>query len=133
MKTSIKVMLAALVGLLFAVACFAQDSAVASPVSPAAQSVISELLAAAVIKWPVLSSIIAFIGTMRLWAKPVFSFLHEVVETTPSKWDDGLWAQAFDFFTKNRIGIFLAWALDYFGSVKILPPGSVPRVTPIRE
>lgn len=134
MKTSLKLLLAALVGLLFAVACFAQDSAAASaPVSPAVQSAIAEFLAAAVVKWPVLSTIIAVIGSMRLWAKPVFGLLHQIVELTPTKWDDGLWAKAYDFFTRNSVGVLIAWALDYFGSIKVIPPGSIARPKIIPE
>lgn len=117
----------------------AQDSAPAAPaaavapVSPEAQGFILSLITEAVAKWPWLAVVVAFVGSMRLWAKPVFSAVHTIIELTPTKWDDGLWAKVFDFFTRNPVGISLAWLLDWLGSVKIVPPGAGPRQLPPGE
>lgn len=128
MKNYIHLLLAVLAALFVATFALAEDVAASgAPLSNEAQGFILSLLTSAVVKWPVLSTLVAFVGSMRLWAKPLFSLVHSVIELTPSKWDDDLWAKAYDFFTANPVGKTLAWLLDWLGSVKVVPPGAQPR------
>lgn len=128
MKSSIKLLLAALFGLLCVSPCFAQSPA--APVSPETQNFILEVLTGLAVKYPVVATIVGIMGTMRLWAKPVCSIVHQVIELTPTKWDDGWWAKGYDFLTKNPVGIAIAWGLDWLASIKIVPPGAQPRPVP---
>lgn len=123
-RTSILVGLLAVLCLLFApVFLFAQEAVPVVPVLPAdAQNFILDLLGRLMVSHPWVATLVAVLGSMRLWAKPLFSLIHTIVDATPSKTDDGLWATAYAFFTVNPVGKFIAYALDWFASVKITPP-----------
>lgn len=73
---------------------------------------------------PWIATVIAFMGICRTGAKPIFSFIHFVVDTTPSKSDDGLLNSVCLWFTVNPIGRSLAFLIDWFTSIKIVAPGS---------
>jgi hypothetical protein len=128
MKTRLQLILAAILGLLCTSVCFAQSPA--APVSPETQGFILQFLTDMAVKYPVVATIVGVMGTMRLWAKPVFSIVHQVIELTPTKWDDGYWAKGYDFLTKNPVGIAIAWGLDWIASIKIVPPGAQARPVP---
>lgn len=86
-----------------------------------AQNVVLDLLLALVERFPWMATVITILGSMRLWAKPAVSLIHSIIELTPSKWDDGIWARTYRFLTETTAGKFLAYLLDWFTSVK-LPP-----------
>lgn len=136
MKTKLNPMLTlAVCGLAFLflpVQAFAQEAApaAADPISPEAQNFILQLLTGLTVKYPIIATLVGLMGTMRLWAKPVFSIVHQVIALTPSQWDDGLWASGYDFLTVNPIGKALAWLLDWVASIKLTPPGAAPRTPP---
>lgn len=120
------VLAALLVPLLLIPATYAQNPAPVQPetqvLSPETQNFILNLLTVLVAKYPWLATVITVIGSMRLWAKPVFSALHALTDITATKWDDGLWSRMYVFFTQHPMGRILAYLLDWLGSVKIQPP-----------
>jgi len=125
MKTLIKILIAAVLGSLFAAVCFAQDPApVATTIvlPPEAQNLILVVLGKLMESHPWVATLIAVLGSMRLWAKPLGTLVHSIIEITPSKYDDGIWASAYKFLTEHPLGKFLAYLLDWIGSVKIAPP-----------
>lgn len=69
-----------------------------------------------------LAGLIAFLGTMRLWAKPALSIVHSVVDLTPTKVDDGWFNGLLLFFNTNAVGKVLAYLLDWATSIKIQAP-----------
>lgn len=118
--------------LIFAPEARAQDVTVPANtiiLSPDAQNFVLTLLGKLIESHPWLATVIAFVGSMRLWAKPVFTALHALTELTPSKFDDGLWAMVHRFFVENPVGRFLAYLLDWLGSVKITPPAKPTEPT----
>ena len=76
------------------------------------------------------ATLITVLGTMRLWAKPLFSLIHTVVELTPSKTDDGAWARAHDWLTTTADGQVAAWLLDYVTSIKLVAHEPAARPDP---
>jgi hypothetical protein len=90
--------------------------------TPEAQNFVLDLFTGLIAKYPVLATLVAILGSMRVWAKPFFSAVHALVQLTPSKTDDGWWASAYDFFTLTPTGKTLAWLLDYVASIKLVPP-----------
>lgn len=104
-----------------------QPDAHASFVVPTeAQNFVIQFLTGLIAKHAWLATLITVIGSMRLWAKPVFSALHAFALLTPSTWDDGLWEKVNNFFTNTAVGKFLAYLLDWFTSIKVVPP-STPK------
>lgn len=103
---------------------------IAAPtLSPATQNFILGLLTTLAAKYPFVATLIGILGTMRLWAKPAFSFIHSIVDLTPTMADDGWWSKAYSFFTTNPVGKFLAYLLDWLGSIKLTPPAK-PATAP---
>ena len=86
------------------------------------------LLAQLLGKYPVLSAIIAFLGSMRVWAKPTFSLLHQLVDATPALGGSKLWAKVYNCLTLTPLGQFLSFLLDWLTSIKLIPPGDAPVV-----
>jgi hypothetical protein len=93
-----------------------------APVSAETTNFLTGLLTTALVKYPVLTTVIAFVGSMRVWAKPVFSIVHQIVDLTPSTSDNDFLAKFTTFFQQNPIGRTLAYLLDWFASVKVNPP-----------
>jgi hypothetical protein len=105
---------------LFPVVLLAQDAA---PVlSPDATNFLTGLLQTALVKYPVLTTIVTLVGSMRVWAKPVFSILHQIVDLTPTQADNDFMAKLLTFFQHNPVGRVLAYLLDWLASVKVNPP-----------
>lgn len=98
------------------------DTQVTQLLTPETQNFVLNILTVLVAKYPWLATLIAVVGSMRLWAKPVFSALHALALLTPNKWDDGLWDKLNVFFTETNAGKFLAYLLDWFASIKVVPP-----------
>lgn len=78
-------------------------------------------------KYPVVATVLTIMGSARLWMKPVSSIVHQIVELTPSKRDDGALTAVLAFFNENPVGRFLAYLFDWLLSVKIQKP-SAPDV-----
>lgn len=116
---------------LFPAFAHAQEAAPIVPISltPEYQNFVLNMLTSLIAKYPVLATLVGILGSMRLWAKPLSAFVHGIVELTPSKTDDGMWASVYDFLTLTATGKTLAWLLDYVTSIKIVPPAPKPSVT----
>ena len=69
-----------------------------------------------------LATLLAVMAMMRLWAKPVSSIIHQVVDLTPTTWDNGVLNSFARFFNENALGRVLAYVLDWLTSIKITPP-----------
>lgn len=84
--------------------------------------VINQLLASAMVKWPVMTTIIMVIGVLRACVKPAMSLLQAYVLATPSKSDDEFVAN----FQSGKIYRAIAWFIDYVSSIK-LPVNPPPK------
>lgn len=69
-------------------------------------------------KYPLLMSVIAVMGTLRLINKPLFTFLRTFVSATPGSWDDRLLNEV----EQSKAYKVISFILDYLGSIK-LPEG----------
>lgn len=67
------------------------------------------------VKWPILSTILMFMGTLRLVMKPIVALLHKWVESTETKKDDE-WLARVESSVMWKAVLF---ALDWFGSIKL--------------
>ena len=66
-------------------------------------------------KYPQLAQVLVIVGTLRLVFKPLFTFLHQFVDATPTTRDN-------EFLSKvegSKAYKLVAWAMDYFASVKM--------------
>lgn len=66
-------------------------------------------------KFPVITTILMVMGTLRAIAKPLSTFVHEVVKATPTAKDDEFVAK----IEASKVYSSLHWALDYFTSIKL--------------
>lgn len=109
----------------------AHAQTVVDPATPVATDIVipdalSNWLLAFIVKLaaahPIIATIISIMGSARVWAKPVMSLIHNFVELSPSKRDDGILTSILEFFNANPIGRFLAYLIDWFTSIKIQVP-----------
>ena len=56
-----------------------------------------------------------FIGTARLFLKPLFKAIETYVKETPTQWDDNLWTK----IQTNSIYKGIVFVLDWVASVKL--------------
>lgn len=79
------------------------------------ESEISALLLLLVGKFPMLTTVLLVVGTLRAVNKPLFALLHAFVEATPSTADDEKLAAV------EASGIYkgFTFVLDWFASVKV--------------
>ena len=70
-------------------------------------------------KHPIILSVIAFVGVLRLLMKPISEVLHKVVDLTESKSDNEFLAR----IEASKVYGWLMWVINYLGSIK------VPKVT----
>ncbi len=68
-----------------------------------------------VAKNPHVAALIVMMGTLRLVLKPIMSALKEVIDLTPTKWDN----EQFDKLINSKAYKAVSWVLDYVGSVKL--------------
>lgn len=123
----------ALAGLfcLFAAFAFAQtgNATVAAPAVAVADNPLSAGAQSFIVAFAQshawLASLIALMGSMRLWAKPVFSFIHAVVDLTPSKSDDTVLGNVLLWFS-TPTGSKVAYVIDWLTSIKIAKPTTPP-------
>lgn len=73
------------------------------------------LLLDLVSKYPVVTSVIAIVGILRLIVKPIVSILESIAAATESKVDD----IALEKVKTSAIYKGLVWLLDYVASVKL--------------
>lgn len=99
---------------------------VTAQASPETSGEMTALLSSLVLQYPILATLIAFIGSMRVWAKPVMSGLHAIVDLTPTQRDDGILKAVLSFLQENPFGRFLSYVLDWLTSIKITPPAKTP-------
>lgn len=66
-------------------------------------------------KYPLTSSIIAVVGTLRIIFKPLMTFLHAYVQATPGKSDD----LKLEKVEASKIYKTIVFLVDYFTSYKI--------------
>lgn len=119
-----------LFSLLLTLGALAQDAPPAVPIDPAPEispgvaDAISKFLVPLVAKYPVLATIIAVLGTCRLLLKPTFTWLHSVVQATPTTKDDE-WLQKAESSAWFR---WLSYGLDYVASIKLIHPKATATV-----
>ena len=103
--------------------------AVAAPATPEVPNFVLVFLTNLIATHPKVATLVGILGTMRLWAKPAFTLIHSVVDTTPSTKDDAVLGKVTNFFAANPVGKMLAYLLDYVTSIKIVPVQPKPTVT----
>ncbi|MBX3736724.1 MAG: hypothetical protein KF715_08550 [Candidatus Didemnitutus sp.] len=129
MKTKLPIIAALVCAFAFALVFFA-PSAVAQTSSDSSGSVASALVqpdtAAAIAapfivtfaaKYPWVLTLLAVMGGLRFFFKPVVSLVEAYVRSTPQKTDD----EYFDKVEHSAAFKIIAWALDFFASVKVGP------------
>lgn len=75
----------------------------------------SEIIINIVESYPILASIIAVMGTARLFIKPLMSFAHEFVIITESKKDDEILKE----IEESKYYKWILYVLDWFASIKV--------------
>jgi hypothetical protein len=76
---------------------------------------------------PWVATVITILGGARLWVKPVFSFVHWVIDLTPSASDNAVFDRVLAWF-HSPLGSKVAYLLDWAFSIKIIPPAAPARV-----
>jgi len=66
-------------------------------------------------KIPLLYTLLAIIGALRVVNKPLFAFLHKLVEVTPTKRDD----EVLEVVERSKAYRAFLWVLDFVASVKV--------------
>jgi hypothetical protein len=79
------------------------------------EQALSEAVIFLAMKFPVAMAIVVFMGSARLFFKPVMSFIHGIVEATPSKSDD---AKLLVVESSKAFKAF-AWLVDLLASIKL--------------
>jgi hypothetical protein len=117
-RHAIHALLFALGVFILATTIFAQDAIQSVPAT--APDAVAKLVADLAGQHPWIASVLAVIGICRVLVKPLFTFLHAVVQVTPSTRDDELLAKA-EASTWFR---WLNWVLDYVFSIKLIHPST---------
>ncbi len=66
-------------------------------------------------KYPLVVSLVSLVGVLRLIFKPLFTFLHAVVDATPNPNDNA----TLDSVESSKIVSAIRFILDLFASVKL--------------
>lgn len=74
-----------------------------------------ELINEIALKAPWVYQVVFYIGLVRLFMKPLMTFVQEVVNLTPSTKDNEL----LDAVLDSKIYKGITWVLDYFASLKL--------------
>ena len=74
-----------------------------------------------------LATLISIMGLARVFAKPIFSFIHAIIDLTPSTKDDGILASLTTFFAEHWIGKIIAYLIDWTTSIKIVSPSRAAK------
>ena len=67
------------------------------------------------------ATLLAFVALSRVWAKPVSSVIHTIIDLTPSTRDNGILNAVLLWFTTDPLGQFCAYLIDWVTSIKIVP------------
>lgn len=93
-------------------------------------AIVSAFLLGLVAKYPIITGVLMAVGVARAIFKPLFSFLHAVVDATPSSKDNAALAKV----EKSKVYKIVAYLLDYLGSIKIEKPAApAPAPAPAPE
>lgn len=103
--------------LLFTVTLFAQD---ANPAPGTEAGTVAAYILGLTQKYPWAVTVFMVIGVLRLVMKPLFTFLHEVVNATPTDWDNQMLAKV----EASPVLKWVFWALDLVGSIKVVNPNA---------
>lgn len=98
---------------------FAQVTTDSGPIIQAdtAAAIATPFIVTLAIKFPWVLTVLAVMGGLRFFFKPIVSAAEAYVKSTPSTNDDELYAKA----THSLAFKIIAWALDFFASVKVGP------------
>ena len=122
MKTK-SLLLAALSLLAFAFllppSTFAQSAADSAPLIQAdtAAAIATPFIVTFALKYPVILSVIAAMGALRFFFKPIVSLVEAYVRSTPGSRDD----EYFDRVNHSAVFKAFAWLLDFGASIKVGP------------
>lgn len=94
----------------------AADPTTAIPVD--AQNAVLSLFLKLAVSHSWIATVAAVMAMFRLWAKPLSSAFHALIDLTPTKYDDSLMT----WFTTSATGQFIAYLVDWVTSIKIVPP-----------
>ena len=97
---------------------FGQDTNAPAIVAPTIGS--PDWVASLVTKWPWITTMLMVIGVLRVIFKPLFTFLHEVVNATPSDWDNNFLASV----ENSTVLKYITVALDWIASIKLVNPNA---------
>ncbi|MDD2763472.1 MAG: hypothetical protein PHE83_05800 [Opitutaceae bacterium] len=121
MKTMLRLLsLAAIAAVVCAlpVALLAQAADPSAIVSTdTAAGIATPFVVALALKYPVIITILAAVGTLRFFFKPVVSLIEAYVQSTPSPADD----EAIAKVEASAPWKWFCWALDFFCSIKVGP------------
>jgi hypothetical protein len=95
-----------------------QASSLSSAPATTAPDAIANFLTPLVVKFPWIASIVSVLGIARLILKPLFTFLHTVVQATPSLKDDELLLKT----EESKAFKWVVFGLDYVFSIKLIHP-----------
>jgi hypothetical protein len=76
-----------------------------------------ELLQGLMDAYPTLTKVLAIMGTLRLFLKPLFTAIHSYIKSTPSVDDDAF----LNKIESNKIYKWALYVLDWLTSVKVKP------------
>jgi hypothetical protein len=82
-----------------------------------AAAIATPFIVALALKAPWVITILAVMGGLRFFFKPILSLVEAYVKSTPQTTDD----EYFDKVEHSRAFKIVAWALDFFASVKVGP------------
>lgn len=124
MKNKTLLLILAVLGLgslAFGQSITAADASAVLPVE--AQNIVLNLLLSLAQSHPWIATLITVIGSARLWAKPVFSLVHVVIDLTPGTSDNAFFDKVVEWF-HSPLGSKVAYLLDWALSIKIIPPAA---------
>jgi len=76
---------------------------------------------------PWIATLISVMGLCRIFAKPIFSFIHAIIDLTPSTKDDGVLASLSKFFAEHWLGKVITYLIDWTTSIKIVSPSRAAK------
>lgn len=118
-RTLAALVCAFLLSLLFVAPAVAQDNAAsAALVAPDTAAAIAQpFIVSLAVQFPWILTVLAVVGGLRFFFKPIMSLIEAYVRSTPQQSDDAV----FDQVSHSRAFKIVAWCLDFFASVKVGP------------
>ena len=87
-----------------------------------AQNAILALFLKLALAHPWVGTVLVLMALSRVWAKPLFTVVHTLVDLTPSPRDNGILNSIIGWFTNTASGRFAAYLIDWVTSIKIVSP-----------